>query len=157
MKRWNTAVHGEILAGLFLLALGTFILLQALSLDYTSDTGPGPGFLPLWLGMVIIGLSLVLVFAVVRTSFATDIVSRESPNKPSRSLVSWFAIMIGVALLTTLGFYVSFGLVTVFLVLAMERRSVPVALAVAAGSALGFYLIFSLALGVSLPSGPWGF
>ena len=157
LKRWKALLQGEVLAGLFLSGLGTFILLRALSLDYTSDIGPGPGFLPLWLGIVIIGLSLLLIFATLRKPFAPNILSHENPNKPSRSLVSWFAIMMGVVLLTTLGFYASFALLTAFFVLAMEKRSVPVVVAVAAGSAFGFYLIFSLVLRVPLPSGPWGF
>ena len=49
-----------------------------------------------------------------------------------------------------------FAMLTAFLVLAMERRSVTVAIAIGVGTALGFYLILSLALGVPLPSGPWG-
>ena len=64
--------------------------------------------------------------------------------------------MLGIALLPWLGFYISFAMLTAFLVLAMERRSVKVAIAIGLGIALGFYLILSLALGVPLPSGPWG-
>ncbi|MGH7847825.1 MAG: tripartite tricarboxylate transporter TctB family protein [Candidatus Binatia bacterium] len=150
-------MHGEVLGGLFLCGLGIFILLRALSLDYTSDTGPGPGFVPLWLGIVITSLSLFLIVATLRKSLARNIVSHETPNKASRSLASWLAIMIGVALLKILGFYASFALLTAFFVLAMEKRSVPIVVAVAAGSAFGFYLIFSVVLRVPLPSGPWGF
>src|SRR5262245_962236 len=157
LQRWKTLLSGEVLAGLFLAALGTLILLPALSWDYISDTGPGPGFLPVWLGIVIIGLSSLLIFATLRKRSASNIASRESANKPARAFMSWFAIMVGAAFLTTLGFYVTFALLTAFLVLAMEKRSVLVAVAVAAGSAVGFYLIFSLALRIPLPSGPWGF
>jgi putative tricarboxylic transport membrane protein len=157
LQRWKTLLSGEVLAGLFLAALGTLILLPALSWDYISDTGPGPGFLPVWLGIIIIGLSSLLVFGTLRKRFASNIATRENAHKPIRSFMIWFAIMLGAALLTTLGFYVTFALLTAFLVLAMEKRSVPVAVAVAAGGAVGFYLIFSLALRVPLPSGPWGF
>ena len=157
LNQWQTVLRGQALAGLFLSALGIFILLEAISLDYTSDFGPGPGFLPLWLGIIITCLSLLLIFTTVRKNLTVEIISAGPSSKLTRSLVSWFAIMLSVALLAFLGFYASFGILTAFLVLTMERRSVFAALAVAIGSALGFYLIFSLALRAPLPSGPWGF
>jgi len=157
LMKWKSFFHGEVLAGLFLAGLGSFILRDALNLDYTSDVGPGPGFLPLWIGVIITCLSLLLIFVTLRKRLGRQIIRPENSMKPIRSLAGWFAMVLGVGLLTFLGFYVSFAMLTAFLVLTMEKRSVSTAVAVAVGSALGFYLIFSLALHVPLPSGPWGF
>ncbi|HWP58149.1 MAG TPA: tripartite tricarboxylate transporter TctB family protein [Candidatus Acidoferrales bacterium] len=151
-KRFHTLFDGDLAGAACLLALGGFILFKALDLAYTSDVGPGPGFLPFWLGAVIAGLSLLLIFTAARKR-PRAVQSRVK----IRSLVSWLAIMIGIGLLPALGFYVSFAILTAFFVFAMENRPVAVALAVAAASGLGFYLIFSLALGVPMPAGPWGF
>ena len=65
--------------------------------------------------------------------------------------------MVSVALLKSLGFLLSFALLTVFLIYVIERRSFIRAATVGIGSAAGFYLVFQMALGLSLPKGPWGF
>jgi putative tricarboxylic transport membrane protein len=149
--------QGEILAGLLLATLGVFILHESFELGYTGDFGPGPGFLPFWLGIIISVFSALLIFVTLRKPSSADETKAEASGNPRRSLISWIAMVLTVPLLTRLGFYASFAILTAFLVLTMERRSVAVAVAVALGCASGFYLIFSLALGVPLPSAPWAF
>jgi putative tricarboxylic transport membrane protein len=156
IERGKNFFQGEVLAGLLLAGLGIYILFQALRLEYTSDFGPGPGFLPFWLGVIIISLSSLIILVALRKPITRAIVRGAETIQPIRSLLSWFTLMLGIALLPWLGFYISFAMLTAFLVLAMERRSVTVAIAIGVGTALGFYLILSLALGVPLPSGPWG-
>ena len=56
-----------------------------------------------------------------------------------------------------LGFVVSFALLTFFIAAVMYRRPVRIAATIAVASAAGFYLVFPLALGVSLPVGMLGF
>jgi divalent metal cation (Fe/Co/Zn/Cd) transporter len=148
--------QGEILAGLLLAILGVFILRESLDLGYTSDFGPGPGFLPFWLGIIISVFSALLIFVTLRKASSAEDTRAEASGDPRRSLISWIAMVLTVPLLIRLGFYASFAILTAFLVLTMERRSAAVAIAVAVGCASGFYLIFSLALGVPLPSPPWG-
>jgi hypothetical protein len=140
-----------------LAGLGIFILVEAFGLEYAGDFGPGPGFLPFWLGIVIAGLAALLISTALRKSARPRIAVAEVSGDPARAMLSWFAIVLTVPLLAFLGFYAAFAILTAFLVLAMEKRPVSTALAVAVGCVLGFYLIFSVALGVRLPPGPWGF
>jgi hypothetical protein len=65
--------------------------------------------------------------------------------------------MLAIGLLRWLGFALGLALLTIFLIVALERRSPWVALSVAVGISVGFHAIFTLALGLSLPAGPWGF
>jgi hypothetical protein len=60
-------------------------------------------------------------------------------------------------LLKPLGFLLSFALLTLFVVAVMYGRPLKTALAAAVGNAVGFYLLFVLALDISLPVGPLGF
>ena len=144
----------DLIAGLSLIALGVFIILEAIQLDYVNEYGPGPGFLPLWLGIGLLALSVPLaVMSISRPSGEESGLWRET----RRALLSWVGLTVAIALLNRLGFILSFTLLTVFLVLVMDRRSPFIALSVAVGSALGFYLIFALALRLPLPVGPWGF
>ena len=147
---------GDILAGLLLIGLGILIIQQALQLDYINEFGPGPGFLPLWLGIGFLALasSLIVMTILLPTSPA---VGEGSWKEVARALATWGGLMVMTALLSWLGFILSFTLLTLFLVLVMDRRPLGTALAVAVGSAFGFYLIFAVALGLPLPLGPWGF
>jgi len=147
---------GDVVAATVLAGLGIFIIRQSLQLNYMSEYGPGPGFLPLWLGVGLIALSLPLVYFAIRTPRKSDL-EKASWRSQVRALAAWFGFMVAIVLLKSLGFILSFTLLTLFLVLAMDRRSPLTALSVAVAGALGFYLIFALSLGVSLPVSPWGF
>jgi hypothetical protein len=75
----------------------------------------------------------------------------------ARALGAWSAFVVALIFLPLLGFGLSLGLLTAFLILVLDRRSPWTALAVALGLSFGFHLIFVVALGVSLPVGPFGF
>lgn len=146
----------DLWAGLALAALGAYIVVQAARWEYTGPDGPGPGFFPLWYGIAIVILSLVLVAGGVRTRLK----AARAPfpwQRARRAMLVWLAFAVSVALSSVLGFTLSFGLLCFFIVAAMYRRPLKVAAAVAVASALGFYLVFPLALGVSLPVGLVGF
>jgi putative tricarboxylic transport membrane protein len=148
----------DLWAGLALAVLGIYIIVQAARWEYLGPDGPGPGFFPLWYGIAMVALSVALVAAGVRARLA-----RAAPGAPfpwarvGRALLVWLAFAVSVVLFNLLGFAVSFGLLCFFIVAVMYRRPLGVAAVVAFASALGFYLVFPLALGVSLPVGLLGF
>ena len=142
---------GDFWSGLALAVLGAYIISEAWRWDYMGTDGPGPGFFPLWYGGAMVVLSLLLL---------TGAVLKSSPGAASvnwselrRVLLCWGVFATGIALLNVIGFVISFALMTWFIVAVMFRQSQLKALTIAIGGALGFYAVFSLALGVSLPSG----
>lgn len=149
----------DLWAGLALAALGIYIVVQAAIWDYMGPDGPGPGFFPLWYGIAIVALSAVLVLSAARTRLRRAAAGGAPPPwaRIGRALLVWLAFAVSVGLFGVLGFSVSFGLLCFFIVAVMYRRSLKVAAAVAVASALGFYLVFPVALGVSLPTGLLGF
>lgn len=157
MSFFQQPANGDLIAGISIAVFGLYVIVASSRLDYFSEYGPGPGFLPLWLG---IGLFILSLFLIVN-NFARR--AREPASKPEswitwrRVLAGWLALMVAIFLLRWIGFSVSLALLTVFLVLALERRSPATAVAVALGLALGFHLIFVFALGLAMPVGPWGF
>ena len=150
MKR----VNGDVLSGLVLAALGVYIIIEARGWTYMSEEGPGPGFFPLWYGIAMVVLSLVLV---LRSAVGT------ASGKPvdwagvGRALLAWTAFAVSVALFQPLGFLLSLALLTLFVMTVMYGRPLKIGVAAAVGNAAGFYLVFVLALGLSLPVGPLGF
>ena len=148
---------GDLLAGLVLVAFGAFVIHQALRLDYLNEYGPGPGFLPRWVGIGLVALASWLSLARVFGHQERRAAAEGAWRKAGRALGTWGGFVGAMALFKSLGFILSFALLTLFLVLVMDRRSPFAAFTVAVGGALGFYLVFVMALGVPLPVGPWGF
>ena len=147
----------ELLSGICLGSFGVYVAFEALKLPYVSEFGPGPGFFPLWIGIGLTLLSLLLIVANLFASAAPERSKSQSRTAIGRALVGWSGLMLAIGLLHWLGFGLSLALLAAFLVLALEKRSPCVAISVAFGLALGFHAIFVLALGLSLPAGPWGF
>ena len=69
----------------------------------------------------------------------------------------WLAMTTSIFLCRWLGFAASFVLLTGFFIVVLERRTALRAFAIGVTLALAFHLLFVVALGVSLPAGPWGF
>jgi putative tricarboxylic transport membrane protein len=147
--------RGELWSGLALAALGAYVIGQAWQWDYLTPDGPGAGFFPLWYGVAMVALSGFLVVSNLRRAPAAG--QRLDRSRIGRAFSTWLALAVSVAAFKLLGFVASFALLTFFLVAVMYRRPLKVAALVAVVSALGFYLLFSLALGVELPVGVLGF
>jgi putative tricarboxylic transport membrane protein len=152
-----TQRYAEFIAGLVLASFGSFVIYAARDLPYSSEFGPGPGFFPLWIGIGILACSLFIMFTCFAHPDGTDGKGQAITVGMRRALGAWSAFAITVALLPRIGFVLSLALLTVFLILVLERRSAWVAFGVALCLAFVFHVIFTLVLGVSLPAGPWGF
>ncbi len=151
----GTRKSGDLWSGLALAALGAYIVVQAWGWDYLTPEGPGPGFFPLWYGIAMVALSAVLVVSHLRQRSSLRMTI--AWDRVGRALSAWLALVVSIALFKPLGFVIGFALLTYFLVAVMYRRPLKVAAIVALASTAGFYLVFSLGLGVPLPTGPLGF
>ena len=150
----NDAVRkGDFWAGLVLAALGAYIIKESLGWVYLGEDGPGAGFFPRWYGIAMLVFSLLLVASAL---LKHDPATRNHVinwKEIRRALTCWAALVVCVALLKVLGFFISFSLLGWFLISVMFRQPQPIALSVSIGGALGFYLLFSWGLNLSLPSG----
>lgn len=142
---------GDFWSGLALAGLGAFIVSRAWGWTYLEEDGPGPGFFPLWYGAIMMLLSLLLVAGSVLKSSGTA--SSPRWQEMRRAMTCWLALAFSVAILKYVGFILSFGLLTWFIVAIMFRRSQKEAMLLAAGGAAGFYALFSWALDLPLPIG----
>ena len=139
------ANNADLWSGLALGGLGVYIITQAWRWEYLGADGPGPGFFPLWYGIAIVALSLVLVATSVRQSTSVDWTGAR------RAFAAWAAFAIAAAALKWLGFVLCFTALAFFIVAVMYRRPLGVAALVAGAVTAGFYAVFPLALGVKLP------
>lgn len=155
MVNWEKAA---LLAAVVLAGFGGFVIHGSLGLPYVSEFGPGPGFIPLWTGIGIVVCSLVILFNYFfRGNTGVEETAQASGLEIARALGAWAVFAAAIALISVAGFGLSIALLTAFLILVLDRRPLLVAVSVALGLALGFHLVFVVALGVPLPAGPWGF
>jgi hypothetical protein len=148
-------------SGVLLVALGAYIVMQARDWSFLTAEGPGPGFMPTGVGAALIVLALWQVIGALAgsshsTKAETALAASDGERSVPRALSSWVAFAIALALVKPLGFLLSFGLLAFFLVTVMYRQSVLKGVLVATLSALGFYLVFTVALRITLPVGLLG-
>lgn len=154
----------RILAAAFGLA-GLLFAAKARDLTYMDEFAPGAGFLPFWLGLVLVALVAAFLLTtrapgargVHATGGAPD--TGGAPAPVSARKVAAVAAGLGacIVLIGWLGFAVSSALFLLFLLRGVERRRWGVSSGVALGTTAGLYLIFQTWLKVPLPRGPWGF
>lgn len=149
--------NGNLFSGLSLAVFGIYVITVAVKLPYFAEVGPGHGFFPLWIGIGLVLFAAILIFA----SLVPSLNIAKSQSRPWTSgwkvLAGWAAMMLAIALLGRIGFGVSFVVLTIFLLVALDRRRPVVAVGVGVGLAIVFHLIFVVALDVPLPQGIWGF
>ena len=160
-RRRRKIKTSDIASGVLLVALGAYIVLQARDWSFITADGPGPGFMPIGVGAALIALALAQVIGAIRrspdsTAAASAPASSGGERSVPRALASWAAFAISIALMKPLGFLLSFGLLAFFLVTVMYRQSLLKGVLVATLSALGFYLVFTVALRITLPVGVLG-
>lgn len=142
----------QVLAFLWVV-VGVVVIIQSRDLKYLAEYGPGPGFLPFWLGVGFIVLGIVLLAQVTFSSR-----EKEDLSLPSK-YAAWqmFLVMGGyfgfVFFADKVGFLLCIGLMYLFLLVVVERKGWWFSLALSVGSALFFWVIFELLLALRLPIG----
>jgi putative tricarboxylic transport membrane protein len=147
--------NGDLWSGLVLTGLGVYVITEARNWGYIGNDGPGPGFFPLWYGIVMLVLSLVLVVSSLRRKAAAE--GGVDWRGIGRVGATWLALAIAVGLLKVLGFVLSFALLSFTIIRFLYQQSALRAFTIAASYAIGFWLLFDLALGIELPTGWFGF
>jgi hypothetical protein len=147
-------------SGFALAILGLFVANQARSLTYSDEFGPGPGLLPLWLGLILSALAGCLVISAALRKGSEEPKEHSDVSVLSKFLrvvPAWLGLIATVAVLNVLGFVASLGLFTFFLVYRVERRSLKSAIVVSVAITVSFLFVFRVILPVPLPLNAWGF
>lgn len=148
--------NGDVISGAALAALGTYIVIQASLWPYYEENGPGPGFFPIWYGILMVALSLWLIITAAQKPRVEEEESWATVGL-GRALMVWVGFTISLVAMTFLGFCISFTLFTMFVVSYVLRRPILNGFLTGAISATGFYVLFWIIMGVQLPTGHVGF
>jgi len=144
------------ITGAALLALAVAFAVGALkSYAYWGENGPGPAFLPFWLGVVMAVLALLLLVGALRSTDPGDAWLPRGEGLRRLGLVLGVTIVL-VGLLEVVGMIVGTAFFLIVLLRLLDRQSWPVTLGVALATAGFIFLVFTQWLRVPLPVGLLG-
>ena len=149
--------NADRIAGAALLAFSVAFSAGALKYySYSSADGPGSGFFPFWLGVIMAVLAGMLLAGALR---APDPGAAWLPRGDGlrRLLVVLGVTFAFVALLKFVGMILGTALFLVILMRVLDRTSWPLTLSVAVATAGLNYLVFTYWLRVPFPVSVLGF
>jgi len=144
----------ETFAGALVLAIGAAILLGSIKFPYLVEGVPGPGFLPRWIAIGLLGTGLVLTAQGIRAR----LVLQEAIQWPTAGGWARVGLMLGglavsLVLLDKLGFLLTTTLFMAVVVFGLGVRSWRMLVSIPLLSAIGLYVVFAVWLRVPLPKG----
>lgn len=151
LKKLNAGIG----AGLFFAILAIVFFFLALQYPYNSPIGPGSGFFPVWICVILFICSVLLIVESIRNS--AEFVEAFLPKgKQLREILLVLgALILYVALINFLGYILS-SIIFLFILLCHNYKWY-VSLTTSVGVTLFLYLLFKVFLKIPLPANILGF
>jgi len=153
--------RADFVVGLLLSAFFGAALWEGWSFQYGTEFAPGPGFAPVWLSAVGLGVSLLIAahgLWAMRGSEGSE--QRAAPALEKSGVARVALTLLGMAamifVVDSLGLMVSILLFLLYLTLVVQRHAVWVGIAASLGTAAFVYVVFVYFLEVPIPKGPLG-
>jgi putative tricarboxylic transport membrane protein len=142
--------------GILFLIFGSYLVFRSREFPYWQDFGPGPGYFPFWLGMIMIALSAFLL--VLAFFFTKEKKEKTGPWQwgglyPMAVLLAMFVCFF---LMRYLGFVLPVLLFILVLMEFLERgkRMLHAGIMIVTGFIL--YYVFAYWMGIPFPTGFFG-
>jgi putative tricarboxylic transport membrane protein len=149
----------DLITGFVLLALSGYIMWESAQMAQSATFGPGVGFLPLWLGILLAFFSVILIVGAWLRKITDQSEKRVFPS--GKALFAVGSVLVGLAvyiiLLEVIGFTADTFLFVTYLMAFVERQTWIRTIAVAIGTTGSLYTIFEILLKITLPSNMFGF
>ncbi len=135
------------------LILGVAVCVESWNLKIGALHSPGPGFLPFWAGLFLGLFSLISLIRTAATPKTEDEPSVWTGVNVPKLILVILALLLYVALLDTLGFFLCTFLLLIFLFRTVEPYPWYIVLLASVLSLAAVYVLFVLLMDVRLPSG----
>ncbi len=155
---WGRRVRrGWQIASVGFLALFLFSIWKAASLPLRDALGPGPGFFPLWLGIVgsLLAVLLLLEARRARSLASSDDTFMPASDAALRIVFVLVALAAAAFLFERIGYRFTVIAFALALLPALGIRSVTAIVVFALATSLGVFHVFYHWLKVPLPIGPY--
>jgi hypothetical protein len=133
-------------------ALGVYVAVEAGRMEYFTPIGPGAGFFPFWLGLLMAALAALWLGQV---SFGSPVVLAPDLIPDRTGTLRTAGVILALVLLTVLidrvGYCLAMLAFVLGLLIGVGRQPLAVSLPMALTSSFGLYYVFRYWLGVQLP------
>jgi len=146
-------LRADHIAGAAFIVFGALIIALSGELPFGQLSMPGSGFLPDIVAVLTMAFGLALILRAGESPRFAEI----SWSDGKHALVLTIVTAVAIALYVRLGFIVTMAAMMLILLIGVERRSVPRALAYTLSVVLAIYLGFEYLLKTPLPAGPLTF
>ena len=143
----------DLIGGVVVLVLGFAVVFFSWQLPYMSEYGPGPGFLPRWIGFGILGCAIVVIIRVLRKHDKSGPFFKPLTKVGVKALV---LMVIAFLLFPLLGFSVGLGLFVGVSMRVMGKHGLISCGVTAVVTAIAIHYIFAHWLSIPLPTGMVG-
>jgi len=147
----------DLITSIILLAFSAYLIIESLTMSINAEYGPGPGFFPLGLGIILAILSIALIIENINPKKK----DKASPFKNKAGILRSGLVIAGLVfyalVITKLGYLLTTLILVLYLMGVVARDKIKTTVITAVCVTLMLFLIFDVALGVRLPKGPFGF
>lgn len=143
----------DLIGATVVLLAGAGIIVHSLRLTYMSEYGPGPGFLPLWLGIALFCSAVALILKILRKRRPLGRFFEARTKEGIKVLVM---IIISFLLFPLLGFSVALAFFAAITMRITGRHRWIVCGLTALGVGIGIRFVFGHWLQIPLPTGMTG-
>lgn len=151
----------DAVVAIFWILLGLTISIWSATFPFGGWEAPGPGFLPLFLGLILILLGSILFFVTIKRKEGSPMATFASliPDRAAfiRVALTLGGMLVSAALFEYLGFVLTVFFLILFLMRAIQPQKWIVAVLYALLSAFGSFVLFKVLLNTTLPRGFLGF
>lgn len=146
------------ITAIFLFILSALIIWETSKMELYAEFGPGYGFLPFWLGVLLAILSIVLYVEAWRRPAADDAAS-PFPPRPALQVVTIALVLVAVFafVLEIVGYLVDTLAFTFIMLTVVEKETWRHAAIFSVAFTVALYVLFQLWLGIRLPKNMFGF
>jgi putative tricarboxylic transport membrane protein len=144
----------EFIAAAVSILLGLTVVILALQLPYMSEYGPGPGFLPLWVGGGIFVCGIIILIQVFKKYGKMTNFFRPGTKLGVKILIE---IIITFFLFPLIGFSIALGLFTGVAMRTMGKHKWTSCGLTSLVTAICVHFLFGHYLTIPLPTGMIGF
>ena len=146
------------ITGVVLMLVAAFLVRESLRLRYYTTLGPGPGFFPLWLSILLAILAVAMFW---QATFGKP-EARPADYYPDRKGYLRIGAVLGalvgvIVLIGPLGFRLVMLGFYLFLLIALGRQPLLLTVIIALAGSFGVYYVFVRWLATPLPIGLFGF
>jgi putative tricarboxylic transport membrane protein len=145
---------GDRISSLFALLLALYVLKEGIGYDIGGLHHPGPGFFPLFGGLVL-GIFSVILFlrSVLVKSKPVDSKVKEETGKPLLLIYAVVGLVVYTFILEPVGYILSTFLLLVFFLKLFEQKRWWVEIVTAGIISSASYILFAVLLKSELPEG----